>query len=190
LLQAERTSRRAGFLLVTLTAASALLAVGLWSIPYLAEFAGKDTTFSGRTDIWSATWWAIGQEPLKGYGLGGAFTGVELEPTRQMVEQIGFEAAHAHNGVLDIVLQLGWVGFLAFVVLVAPLCARGWFLVKAKDPLGLTVTVFLVSLVFVSISEPVFLLSAFSVIAMLHPPVLKRVPRTSAGRRAMLAAAR
>ena len=190
LLQAERTSRRAAFLLITMVAASALLAVGMWSIPYLAEFAGKDTTFSGRTDIWSATWWAIEREPLQGYGLGGAFTGVELEPTREMVRQIGFDAASAHNGVLDLVLQLGWVGFAAFLVFLVPLCARGWFLVKARDPLGLTVMVFVATLLFVSISEPVFLLSGFSVIAMLHPPLLARVPRSATRRRELLAAAR
>ncbi|HRB03932.1 MAG TPA: O-antigen ligase family protein, partial [Ilumatobacteraceae bacterium] len=107
LLQAERTSRRAGFMFVTVVCSAALLTVGTLSIPLLAQVAGKDATFSGRTRIWSACWWAITREPLKGYGLAGVFSGVDLPPTKEMVRQIGFEAASAHNGVLDLLLQLG-----------------------------------------------------------------------------------
>ncbi|MGB8857795.1 MAG: O-antigen ligase family protein, partial [Ilumatobacteraceae bacterium] len=97
MLQAERTSRRAGFLLVTVAIGAMLAVIGSWSVPFLAQAAGKDTTFSGRTGIWSAAWWAIHRVPLKGYGLGGVFTNVELEPTREMIRQIGFEASSAHN---------------------------------------------------------------------------------------------
>lgn len=189
LLQAERTSRRAGFLLVTLVAGVGMLAAGMWSIPFVAEAAGKDTTFSGRTDIWAACLWAIGREPWLGYGWGGVFTGVHLSPTREMIEQIGFDAANSHNGVLDVLINLGWIGFVAYLVFLLPLCARGWYLVKAHDPMGTTVMVFVATMLFISISEPVFLLAQFAVVAMLHPAVLSRVPRTPHARRAAIAAA-
>ena len=190
LLQAERTSRRAGFMLVTLVVGAATMVVGSLAIPFLAEAAGKDTTFSGRTEIWSACWWAIKQQPLRGYGLGGVFTGVSLDPTKEMIRQIGFEAASAHNGVLDLLLQLGWVGVIAYAIFLVPLAGRGWYLVKARDPLGLTIMVALATHVFVSLSEPVFLLGTFSMIAILHPAALKRVPRTPLLRRAAIEAAR
>ncbi|MEQ1700264.1 MAG: O-antigen ligase family protein [Ilumatobacteraceae bacterium] len=189
MLQAERTSRRAGFLLVTAVAGVGMLAAGMYSVPFVAEAAGKDTTFSGRTEIWAACWWAIGREPWLGYGWGGVFTGTNVSPTREMVQMIGFDAANAHNGVLDVLLNLGWVGLAAYLVFLAPLCARGWFLVKAHDPLGTTVMVFVATLLFISISEPVFLLAQFAVVAMLHPPVLSRVPRSAHARREAIAAA-
>lgn len=189
LLQAERTSRRAGFLLVTAVAGMGMLAAGMYSIPFVAEVAGKDTTFSGRTDIWAACWWAIGREPWLGYGWGGVFTGTNVSPTREMVEMIGFDAANSHNGVIDVLINLGSIGLVAYLVFLVPLCARGWFLVKARDPLGTTVIVFVATMLFMSISEPVFLLAQFAVVAMLHPPVLSRVPRSPHARRAAIAAA-
>jgi O-antigen ligase len=170
--QAERISRRSAFLLLTLIVGSVLLAVGLLSIPFLAQAAGKDATFSGRTRIWAASWHAIHQSPLRGYGLGGVFFNAALAPTQQILERIGFDVSSAHNGVFDVLLQLGYVGLIAWLVFAVPLIVRGWSLVKQHHPMGQFVVVGVASQLFISISEPVLLLGMFSMMAIMHSQVL------------------
>ncbi|HRB04043.1 MAG TPA: hypothetical protein PLP26_11800, partial [Ilumatobacteraceae bacterium] len=55
----------------------------------------------------------------------------------------------------------------------------------ARDPLGTTIMVALVALLFVSITEP-FLLGTFSMIALFHSAALSRVPRSEVRRRAAI----
>jgi O-antigen ligase len=169
--QAERISRRSAFLLLTLIVGSVLLAVGLLSIPFLAQAAGKDTTFSGRTRIWAASWHAIHQSPLKGYGLGGVFFNAALAPTQQIIERVGFEISSAHNGVFDLLLQLGYAGLIAWLIYVVPLIARGWSLVKQHHAMGQFVVVGVATQLFISISEPGLLLGMFSMMAIMHSQV-------------------
>ncbi|MCX6907647.1 MAG: O-antigen ligase family protein [Verrucomicrobia bacterium] len=76
---------------------------------------GKDTTFTGRTDIWMAVMDMIWQRPWLGYGLNGFWLG--WEGTSAYVCQIaGWAVPHAHNGFLDLWLAVGIWGLAIFVV--------------------------------------------------------------------------
>lgn len=127
------------------------------SLPLILEATGKDPTFSGRTDIWSAVIQAISDQPLLGYGRGGLFFPPANEQTASLWRDIGFQAPHAHNGVLDLWLQLGLVGvalyalifFSSFRVLFNSY-RRG----ERFGPLGLLV---MVSIGVASLSEPLYL---------------------------------
>lgn len=83
--------------LVTLNLASAV------------EILGRDTTLTGRTDIWAAVWPFIQQRVLTGYGWGGVW-GEGDEPGGSIRATIGFFVNHSHNGYLDTWLQVGAVG--------------------------------------------------------------------------------
>jgi O-antigen ligase len=76
---------------------------------------GKDTTFTGRTDIWMAVMDMIWQRPWLGYGLNGFWLGWE-GPSAYVCQIAGWAVPHAHNGFLDLWLAVGVWGLAIFVV--------------------------------------------------------------------------
>lgn len=82
---------------------------------------GKDPTLTGRTDIWDALLGSIAQRPLLGYGYNGYWLG-ETGPAAETLAAIGWQTPSAHNGFLEVTLQLGLVGLV--LVLAVYL---GWF---------------------------------------------------------------
>jgi len=80
-------------------------------------YFGKDLTLSGRVDIWEFVWYEIEKEILLGYGfatywiMGHARLLVFADYFNTMVNQ-------AHNGFLEIMLQLGVVGSISFLFLI------------------------------------------------------------------------
>lgn len=84
-------------------------------------FLGRDSTLTGRAGIWQAVWPYILERPGLGWGY-GAFFG-EDAPTRvAMSRYLDFDVGHAHNFILDLLLNLGllgiglWVFFLAIYI--------------------------------------------------------------------------
>ncbi len=78
---------------------------------------GKDPTLSGRTIIWSAAIEQISQKPLLGYGFAAFWT--EDNPAARRIGDAlypGFYTYHSHNGLLDILLNVGWIGLIVFMV--------------------------------------------------------------------------
>lgn len=87
---------------------SAFLAIAL---PNLSEVfsrtTGKDMTFSGRTEVWAIVINKIMTHPFFGYGYTGFWT-TEAEAVHQQL--INWSPHHAHNGYLNISLDLGFAG--------------------------------------------------------------------------------
>lgn len=107
-----------------IAAATALAAAIAQSLPTLLELLGRDATLSGRTVLWSAVLDRIGARPWLGYGY-DAFWVRSREaggPAVEVAEQIGWLARHAHNGFLDVALDLGTIGLALFL---APLVGFG-----------------------------------------------------------------
>lgn len=86
------------------------------SAAVLATF-GRDTTFTGRTDIWSAVLDKIRERPWLGYGYGAFWQGWEGESADVWL-RIPYDnlPEHAHNGFLDLWLDLGLLGLAAFAI--------------------------------------------------------------------------
>lgn len=74
---------------------------------------GKGTDLSGRNDIWPAVWHMISLKPLFGYGYEG-FWGPAGGPADLLRQIVGWPAPNAHNGFLEILLSVGWVGGILF----------------------------------------------------------------------------
>ena len=100
--------------------ACAVLGVGLVLVLLLTNLNdfvsvfGRDLTLTGRTDIWSALLPSIGKHPLLGYGFYSFWLGLKGE-SANLIIRLHWVFGYAHNGFLEIVLQLGLIG-LALVL--------------------------------------------------------------------------
>lgn len=83
------------------------------STALIVEALGRDLTFTGRTDIWSAVVPAIQERPWLGYGYEALFTTRSAE-SRELIREIGHGAAHSHNGALDTMAAIGIPGLVLF----------------------------------------------------------------------------
>ncbi len=75
----------------------------------------KDLTFSGRTDLWPLVIDKIEQQPWLGYGFGAFWNGFD-GPSKYVWDALFFAAPNAHNGYLDILLELGIVGLTIYAL--------------------------------------------------------------------------
>jgi O-antigen ligase len=72
----------------------------------LIQGAGRDTTLTGRTDLWQSVL-KMNTNPLIGAGFESFWLGERLT---KLWEEFFFRPNQAHNGYLEIYLNLGWVG--------------------------------------------------------------------------------
>ena len=79
---------------------------------------GRDETLTGRTVIWEVVTVAWSKSPWIGFGWGASW-GEESPLQLWVSETLGFRLAHAHNGYLDLLLQVGIIGLalILFAVL-------------------------------------------------------------------------
>jgi exopolysaccharide production protein ExoQ len=91
----------------------AAAAIGATHIAALAKVVGRDATLSGRTEIWKLVWPFIMERPILGWGYAGFFRGIQGESFR-IVAAARFMVIHAHNGFLEMWLELGAAGLLIF----------------------------------------------------------------------------
>ena len=74
---------------------------------------GKDATLTGRTELWEFAAATIGDRLWYGYGY-GAFWQVSTR-AQSIYAAIGWDAWHAHNGLLELGLNLGVIGIVLFL---------------------------------------------------------------------------
>ncbi len=89
---------------------------------------GKDATLTGRTDMWPYIIDMIAKEPWLGYGY-SAFWQDWNSPGAAVWYAARWTPPNAHNGLLDLWLDLGLVGVLAFGIGMVIVIVRGfrWF---------------------------------------------------------------
>ena len=84
----------------------------------LVDSLGKDPTLSARTYIWSGTIEQIMKQPWLGYGR-SAFWVPDSRSALEVglkADSKGFIPSHAHNGFLDIAIEIGLIGFGFFML--------------------------------------------------------------------------
>jgi exopolysaccharide production protein ExoQ len=112
-----RTFLLAVFLLFSFCFAAAIL-FNLETI--VVDIMGKDMEFNGRIPVWTLSIQQGLERPLFGYGYGGFWTsdaaGLILRNTWGREALLDGTLFHAHNGFLDIFLQLGFVGLFLLIV--------------------------------------------------------------------------
>jgi O-antigen ligase len=82
----------------------------------LPELFGKDTSFSGRTELWDYLLNIKQINPVLGSGY-GAFWVPESERISGVYDIFLFLPGQAHNGYIDIFLATGYVGFIIMILI-------------------------------------------------------------------------
>jgi len=125
-----------GFSLIFLIFSSEIFSI-------IPGYFGKDTTLSGRSDIWKFVWNDIEKKLLLGYGFATYWImgSPRLEIFADLFE--GFKVNQAHNGYLEIMLQLGIVGAIFFLFLII---AYGYRMVKVNSNLAILIFVAILTL--------------------------------------------
>lgn len=86
----------------------------------ILQALGKDPSLTGRTLIWEALMRRVAERPMTGYGF-SAFWGVDSIPAREIRLETQWPVPSAHNGWIDLLVQLGWPGaiFVGTIMLVS-----------------------------------------------------------------------
>jgi O-antigen ligase len=173
-----------GRLAADATAAGVLATIGLVALLWpglLFGALGRDSSLTGRRAIWTAVEHWMGMRPLAGYGFGGVWedpTAVTLAIWRES----RFDAFYAHNGYLDIALQVGFVGLVLLVIVLVGLVVA---VVRPARPAGSWPLGVLLLLLLTAISES----APFTGSGMLLLALLVAVQQTPVGRSAPSAGA-
>lgn len=108
---------------VALSLSALVVLVPVASVQGVTGLVGEDATLTGRTEIWTTSFQALGDRPVLGYGY-GAFWDVAEEAGR-IRSRIGWQAPNAHNGLIDVGLELGLVGVVLAALVLASLVVQG-----------------------------------------------------------------
>ena len=91
-----------------------ILILGNWEI--LLTAMGKDITLTGRTGLWEAVLDMVQERPWLGYGYSGFWLGTDGEGSAYVLQLVGWPATYSHNGVLDLLLDVGYIGLFVFLL--------------------------------------------------------------------------
>jgi O-antigen ligase len=106
-------------LALNLLSVGTVISDGLENIAKMLPF---DTTFTGRTDIWTFAFQALQQRLSTGYGFAAFWGSSSIRDLPEGKEWAEF-ASHSHNGYLDTALAMGLPGLLLLiaVLVIGPL---------------------------------------------------------------------
>jgi exopolysaccharide production protein ExoQ len=75
---------------------------------------GRDSSLTGRTQLWSLVWQMVQTHLWHGYGYGGFWLGFD-GPSAAIWSVVNWNPPSAHDGFLDLMLDLGIAGVVIFV---------------------------------------------------------------------------
>jgi O-antigen ligase len=157
----------------------------------LLKLMGRDVTLSGRTDLWEVVLEAIGKHPWLGYGY-SSFWRYEFLDGDYISRLLGWAPPHAHNGLLELALDLGVCGVIVFLIGFGRSFARALAGLRFDtSPAGLWPILYLTFVLLYNLSESTILARnslfwALYVAAALAvaDPARRRVPAAEGERRA------
>jgi exopolysaccharide production protein ExoQ len=121
-------------------AASVVVVIAALAVftPWLLSLFGKSDDLTGRLDIWAAVTQLASERAALGWGWVSYWVPF-VKPFDGLAVRNGVEYLQAHNAWLDVWLQLGVIGVIAFAALALSTLWRSWFLavdrpVRAPEP--------------------------------------------------------
>jgi O-antigen ligase len=99
-------------LALNLLSVGTVMSDGLENVARMLPF---DTTFTGRTDIWTFAFQALQERLSTGYGFAAFWGSSSIRDLPEGKEWAEF-ASHSHNGYLDTALAMGLPGLLLLIV--------------------------------------------------------------------------
>ena len=146
------------------------------NVAIFSALLGRNSTLTGRTDVWAAVLPTMKRQPLLGYGFGSFWTDAR---------RILYDIPTAHNGYLDILLELGAVG-LAFYTVWLLSCARKLHRALARDYqwASLAICFLLMSLIYNTTESSLnSLAEQLTAVLVLASTVVSRKPITANNRK-------
>jgi len=123
----------------------------------ILEIIGKDPTLTGRTELWDYVIADIYQRPLIGWGY-MAFWSTNNPAAIEISDTVHWFVPQAHNGLLEILLNVGVVGALFFVFLWAGGVALSFACMRtAKKALATSCLMSCIGIVLIGMSETVMI---------------------------------
>ena len=120
----------------------------------------KDVTLSGRTILWHTLEQFIREKPWFGYGYGSFFSG-ESRETNVLWQIHTWSPVHAHNGYIQLCLNIGFVGFAVFCFGYISCLFNSLFrYLTSKDIQMLWIFLFLIYTIFLNMTEVSFFSSS------------------------------
>jgi len=101
--------------MLTLTAAAAVITVLVTNSDVALTLLGRDSTLTGRTQLWHECMVSIMKRPMLGYGFDAFWRGMIGESARVTLA-VHWLVPTAHNGALQLWLDLGAIGLALFVL--------------------------------------------------------------------------
>lgn len=148
---------RAGYRIFPAVGSVLLVAVGAQllfaNMAGTLELLGRDATLTGRTDIWDNIRELIAEQPVVGYGWGAVWA--EGSPIRRLITSgVGFDIPEAHSGYLDVWIQVGMVGLVLLLFVMAITLGRGLrVLFRAESSLVMWTPILIVVVLLIDITE-------------------------------------
>jgi O-antigen ligase len=120
---------------VLLAVAAATLYFSLPLLPIILHGMGRSATLTGRTGIWASVLMSIAKRPFLGYGFYAFWEGLKGE-SASLIVRSNWVFGYAHNGILEIWLQLGLLGLAVFFVTLFQAVRNAWFCLRNGCPPG------------------------------------------------------
>jgi len=114
---------------------------------------GKDTTLTGRTELWPAVVDMIAKKPWLGYGY-GAFWESRSTESATIIQTVQWNTPNAHNGFLDLWLGLGLLGLLVFLIGFIINLLRAIYLIRFDETfVNLWLLIYITFVIFSNLTE-------------------------------------
>jgi O-antigen ligase len=95
------------------------------------EFANRDMTFTGRSDVWDIEFNDLSANHREALGFGsGGYWGEKIYHPKSTINELDWEPHQGHNGYLDIRIMTGYVGLIIVVLFLINFIAK---LFRRKD---------------------------------------------------------
>jgi exopolysaccharide production protein ExoQ len=119
-----------------------LLVAILVAIPFVTLFMGiggsalegmgRDSTLTGRTDIWRQIL-SMSGNPIFGTGFESFWLGARAQ---RMWDMFYFHPTQAHNGYIEVYLELGWLGIAMLTAIIVTGCQNAFAMFRWNPDVG------------------------------------------------------
>jgi exopolysaccharide production protein ExoQ len=148
----------------------------------LVQSLGRDASLTGRTVIWNAALSEV-RNPMVGTGFESFWMGTRLDRIWEKINEPGIQ--EAHNGYLEVYLNLGAVGVTLLLIVIAAGYRNAIAVFRRDRDLGIVLLAYFVAGVVYSLTEAGFRMMspvwiAFLLTLVIVPPSsLRRSPRSN-----------